>query len=394
MKLSLTKKNKQQGLSLVELMIALALGLVLSAGALMMFIGNKETANFQRQFSAIQENGRFATDLLMREIRVAGYSGCADADMTDTTNPLSDGSQPPLNFERVVYGYNASGTTWANNNGAGGIDCALNSYSGWSEANCSAGLPDPRITALSNGGSDILILSSVSSSECRVVEHTGAQPNNNACACSRIKCLGPVSANVKVAGSCDIEDGQILMVSDCTDAAIFQVTNWNPSNGTLVHNTGTGTPGNCTKRLGKLYAPNGSLMEVKQSIYFVDDDTSNNNIPTLFRKINRNNPEALISNVENFQVRFGEGADGVVTNYRTANNVQDWDNVYSVRFDMVVRSENDNVLDSLQTYTFDLDGNGTPESIKGDPLVNSDSGNDLRLRKVFSTTVGVRNRLP
>ncbi len=393
--------NKQKGLTLVELMIAMALGLTLSAGALMMFVGNKQTANFQREFAAVQENGRFATDLLMRDIRGAGFSGCANATITDTTNPDPGSDEPFLNFERTVYGYNYNtGGAWFDNADNGNAYCAPDDEadypSGYDQQDCLDGKVDPRISGLSSAGSDILMLSTVSASECRVTEHNGSQPNNNACACSRIKCLGPVSANVKVAGSCNIEEGQILMVSDCKDAAIFQVTNWNASNGVLVHNTGAGSPGNCTKRLGKLYAPHGSMMEVKQTIYFIANE---NGIPTLHRKVNWRDSEALIANVENFQVRYGEGADGVVTNYRTANNVTNWDNVYAVRIDLVIRSENDNVLQGIQTYRFDLNGDGTGENIIGDPLDASDSvpadggTDDLRLRKVFSTTIGVRNRL-
>src|SRR5690606_41658238 len=51
-----------------------------------------------------------------------------------------------------------------------------------------------------------------------------------------------------------IEDFDILMVCDYGQASIFQATNVNSSNVTIVHNTGnvSSGPGNCTKGLGLL----------------------------------------------------------------------------------------------------------------------------------------------
>jgi type IV pilus assembly protein PilW len=61
--------------SLVELMVALALGLVLSGAAVTIYVNNKHAYQVQDNTSNLQENGRFALHLLREDIRMAGYWG-------------------------------------------------------------------------------------------------------------------------------------------------------------------------------------------------------------------------------------------------------------------------------------------------------------------------------
>ncbi|WP_163836630.1 PilW family protein [Spartinivicinus ruber] len=64
---------KQQGLSLVELMIAILLGLILTAASLQIFQSLSMTFRHNSQLARTQENGRFSLELLSRDIRMAGY---------------------------------------------------------------------------------------------------------------------------------------------------------------------------------------------------------------------------------------------------------------------------------------------------------------------------------
>jgi len=64
-----------RGVGLVELMVALALGLALSLAATLIYLDNKQTWSMQDNMSRIQETGRFAMRLLREEIRLAGYWG-------------------------------------------------------------------------------------------------------------------------------------------------------------------------------------------------------------------------------------------------------------------------------------------------------------------------------
>jgi len=66
-------KNKQQGMTLVEIMIALLLGAFLLAGVMQIFLSTKRTYQMQENMSRLQENGRFAMEFLNRDIRMAGF---------------------------------------------------------------------------------------------------------------------------------------------------------------------------------------------------------------------------------------------------------------------------------------------------------------------------------
>lgn len=69
-------RSSQRGLTLIELMIAMLLGVFLIGGILQIFISSKQTYRMQENLSRLQENGRFALDFLGRDIRMTSYWGC------------------------------------------------------------------------------------------------------------------------------------------------------------------------------------------------------------------------------------------------------------------------------------------------------------------------------
>ncbi len=72
-------KSNESGLTLVELMVAMAIGLFLVAVIGTLFVGAKQTYRSQDNLSRLQENGRFAMELLGRNIRDAGYTNISFA---------------------------------------------------------------------------------------------------------------------------------------------------------------------------------------------------------------------------------------------------------------------------------------------------------------------------
>jgi len=70
----------QKGLSLVELLIAMLLGLILTAGALQMMLSSQEIYKTTDTLSRIQESGRFTLNFLTKDIRMAGHNTTKDAD--------------------------------------------------------------------------------------------------------------------------------------------------------------------------------------------------------------------------------------------------------------------------------------------------------------------------
>jgi type IV pilus assembly protein PilW len=95
-------------------------------------------------------------------------------------------------------------------------------------------------------------------------------------------------------------------------------------------------------------------------------------------------PNVLTRDVEQMQLRYGISDDGQGTTaqrFVTADQVTDWERVYSVEITLLLRSADPNVRTSTMAETFDIQGVAV-------------TTNDRHLRKLFTTTVALRNALP
>jgi type IV pilus assembly protein PilW len=92
--------RSQRGLSLIELMIAMALGLILTLGVVQIFLGSSKTYRLSDELGKIQENSRFSQSYLQREIRMAGHFGCLVSPLRLTNHLDEDGD----NYEDLSYG--------------------------------------------------------------------------------------------------------------------------------------------------------------------------------------------------------------------------------------------------------------------------------------------------
>lgn len=81
------KPVNARGLTLIELMVAVAVSLILFLGISQIFISNKRAYRVQDDSSNIQESARFATGILMQDLRRAGYYG-GNANVEDITGTL------------------------------------------------------------------------------------------------------------------------------------------------------------------------------------------------------------------------------------------------------------------------------------------------------------------
>lgn len=65
--------RQQRGITLIELMIAIALSMTLMAAALQFMVSTRQTYELNDDISRVQENGRIALDILVRDLQMAGY---------------------------------------------------------------------------------------------------------------------------------------------------------------------------------------------------------------------------------------------------------------------------------------------------------------------------------
>lgn len=341
----------QRGLTLVEILVALAISLVLLTGVIEMFLAGKTAYRTQDQVGRVQENARYALHALANDLRMAGYVGCfSGASITNNVkssyqlNGLAD-------YDKPLAAFNYSGTSGA-------------ALSDWSP-----NLPNYFSAGEVVAGSDVFVV----------------KRGDNDFAINK----NPPGANVKVDDTAanDFVDGDIIFVADCSQADIFKASTVSSGSGfkTFTHAANFNT----STSLSKNYGMDATVMKMITSVYFVGTNASGN--PALYRRgIGGGGVQAteeLVEGVETMQVLFGEdtNADGLANRYVDANSAN-MDNVVSVRIGLLMRSidqmapETDN--NTWTVVDADVGTTGAPPTHPA----------DRRLRYVFSTTIKIRNR--
>lgn len=353
------------GLSIVELMVALTIGLILLAALTRLFVTSRSTYTLEEGLARVQESGRFTMEFLAQDIRMAGYIGCASSTNTTVQNHLNNPTSPGVDLTQYLSGHRYTGS--------GSSPSALTD---WTPAlpgtvngvvYFSAGEVEPN--------TDVLII--------RRASETGIKLGAT---------MADTSADLKIdANPGGLADNDIVMVSDCSNADIFQITgpdSFGAGTNNLVHNTGASTPGNATKPLSKAYTSDAQVMKVITRVYYIGRrSNSTSNPPALFRKelaANASmNTQELVEGIETMRFAFGEDtnatSDKVANIYRIGSAVANWGKVVSVRVGL------------LSTTTVSVDTNTDTRTYA---LANDTAGpyNDKKRRRVFGSTIQLRNR--
>ncbi len=357
------------GFSIIEMMVAIVIGLFLLGGAISMLVTSKRTYTVQDDLARIQENARFAMEFIARDMRMAGYFGCAH-NITEVFNHVNSASAGDVFDTRFpVEGFEQGAVAWlpsGNNN-------------------------NPGIVA----GTDAMTV--------RYLEPSNIFVTNS---------MPQPSAVLQITPNNGLEQGDIVAVSDCASADIFQISGPNgngPStNGMAVHNTGAGTapgnnstafpscPGAASNCFSKAYDVDARILRLNTFRYYVGNDAAGN--PALFRaalqldpvtRTVSQQPIQLIDGVEHMQVQWGVDTTGnqVPDTYLDADgaaggvnlaNPDDWTNVIAVRVWLLLRSV-DPIGTDTDARTYQV----------GDQVLGP--FNDRRRRRVFATTVFMRN---
>ena len=77
--------KSQKGFTLIELMVALVLGLILVAAATQLFTGGILSSQLQRANAEIQDSGVFGMDYMLRDIRLANVGNLTNLEINDQT---------------------------------------------------------------------------------------------------------------------------------------------------------------------------------------------------------------------------------------------------------------------------------------------------------------------
>jgi len=361
--------KNQQGLSIVELMVALTLGLILTAGLVQIFSGNQRSFIVGEASMRVQETGRMTTEFVSRAVRNTDYWGCIPrgnvANKLDSTNQAYKDSPDLFSYSDGFMAYESNGTT------------------------------------LGLSGTDALILRGVSSSGN--VQITSVMPN--------------ASSNLKVNTVGDIDKGDIVLISDCIAGDIFQVTGTQPgTNPGINHNSGSpvvpgnsspsdgvdvtvnnNCPGDPTKCLSKQYDSAAQIYNPYYHQFFLRADTDGRR--ALWRQNGAAAAQEIMDGIWDLQMRVGIDSglsNGEITQWIDIDgpnvlSVAAAADVVAVQLSLLARSPQNRIVDSPMELCYPswADCSSDPNYKIADEV----AADSRHLYRVFTTTATIRNRI-
>lgn len=373
--MNLRHHRPQMGLSLIELMIAMLIGLVLMTGVIQVFGASRAAYQLSEGLARTQENSRFAIDYLQRDLRMAGHFGC----INDQSHLQTDGAlrthfggstEQALDFAVSIQAHEANDT-------APGDPITIGSpASGWSPS-----LP-ASITRLNPlPGSDVLVL--------RFLSNRGAPVNAISTG------AGTTITVPKARWGALTQDGvaspRIFGIADCSYADVFGASSVSSAAGevqtTAVLDRYTAQPSGQTV-----------LYRAESLVYYIGTGASGE--PSLYRARydgTAYQAEELVEGVESMQLIFGQdrvtnlattAPSGYIDVYNTADTIgavaDDWRRVGSVQVGLLLRSP-DRAAGQVPNAAGRL-------HVLGVEIVPP-AASDGRYRGAYETTVALRNRL-
>jgi type IV pilus assembly protein PilW len=364
--------RSQRGISLIEVMVSLALGALLMVFVVGIFVDSKTDYGYHSNAARLQENGRLAMELIKADVRMAGFAGCLKT--AQIFNNLNTATDFAVDFATPIEGFEANGTGSTQTYAIIAENPAPSATAGsWTPA-LDANLTG---TAMVLPGTDVLVIRHV-------------QPQTFPLTAFGI-------ATALTAGGNNFLVGEVLVATDCEKASVFNATAVNAGTGAISHGTGAGTLDNAVGSWplpAQQYDITAEVGRLRTVAYFVGRGAAGQ--PALFIRETSNNGtltnQEMIEGVESMQVLYGvdNNNDGALDAYSTAavvNAASDWPNVVSVRVSLLIRTIDNFGLD-IDTAAYDLAGSLATLGTRINPV------NDRRLRKVFTSTVSLRNRLP
>lgn len=289
--------KKQYGLSLVELMVSMVLGLILMGGVIQL-VTSSQTAYREVVVQArMQETAKLALDYVVRDLRNVAYWGCLDTNIL-IANTLTLASTDFFRPQNPLTG-------WESNEllaGSDYIDAVI--------------------------GSDII--------EFRVIDIDGGYTLKNT------PSVG--SVNIELNDKVTRDAGTIwaIVEKDCSNMAVFAQSLLANDTPTLTHDlTATATATNCTANMkghfdcsnipgssATAYNKGSAVFEVMKVAYLITD-----NSPSGQRALYRRTPsfagddqqEELIQGIEDLQFIYGidTTGDNAVDRFADAKTIND-----------------------------------------------------------------------
>lgn len=356
------KLNTSSGFSLIEILVALAIGAFLIGGISQVYVSLKQTNKVSHALSRLQESARLANDTMLQDISHIGFMGCLDPMLSDSEVNVIYNSAPAyvVNFnQNSISGWDVTSTGWGDSAGLTDIDDSGN-----------------RMAILN---SDVFRAQFLSRSSLTL----SANMANNA-------------ANIAISNNIfGLGVGDIAAIGDCRNLDIFQVTGTTEAPLTLAHTAASNSSDSFN---GTYTTANTTVRILLNNTYFVGDtgrtNISGDSIFALYRFDRDGNTEEIIEGVENMQVLYGEeiamdACDPTANQIRFVNasdGTVDMSQVSVVKVGLLLAST-ERVLTQDDNTTYQV-----LDQTIADTGTAITYANDRRLRKAVNLTVNIRNR--
>lgn len=313
------RRRAETGVTLIELLVALGIGALLILGLVEVFSASRTAYQLSTGLARTQENGRFALDVLQRDVRMAGHAGCVNDQarflpenitpsrpaLVSTFLSAADqaaGNYAPaglsyaLRFDIPIEAYEATGTGSGATYTLPATPTVATTAGSWAPA-----MPAALFAALQRPlvGSDIIVL--------RNFTPTGAQITSFAAGDPAVVEYEPSHAQRLTEG---VSEPRLFGIADCMGAAVFKGDYTDITSGRLDVVTGNG---NVTP-LGTLpIAPGQAMLYRADSlVYYIG--LNGQGVPALFRLRHAIDDagavtsfnEELVEGIEMMQLRFGQ----------------------------------------------------------------------------------------
>lgn len=358
----------ERGLSLVELMIAMALGLLLTLGVTQIYLSGDDTYRQTQGMAYAQESARFVSAILKPDLRSAGSFGCL-AEMGRPLDQVVDNrlnAGPTVAVDQAIQGWEYTDTGPGDSITLASA-LATPTAGNWDSGTAGDDLPAELVGA-AVANSDVVVVNALTN--INVPLNAGNPQNGN-------------SLNLTDSTGLPVNRVVLATTEDCSEGELFQKSN-NANASSITMAGGNTNPGNNGNNFNLNYGPQTRVYEFVSTAFYIGQGT--NGEPALFRRLLTplQPPQELVSGVETLQILYGIDTGGTVAadSYVAADQVADWSQVVSVRFSAMTRSQ-DEVLVEPNTRNFDMLGSE----------VSQGNNADGRVRIVSVATTALRSRL-
>ena len=347
--------RRQAGLTLIELLVSIAIGLVVLGALVVVYLGSRSAYRSSDSLARVQESGRFALEFIARDARMASYMGCRSRNLSNLDQTLVNITQPMVAFSGARDG--------------------VRGFEG------GAGWTNP--TAITRSAGDVITFRRASGMAVPI--------NANSDPAARTVTLRHNAIGLR--------NGDLAVLGNCEQSLVFRVTNTPALTGigefptVLEYKATGGGVGGSLGNDASIPVPAfnvGSRAEVMHFIevsYFIGTNAAGR--PSLYRAAG-GAVEELVDGVEDMDIVYGvdttvpQDEPVIVDAYQRADQVADWSRVISARISLLAVGAEDNVTTVAQTYALRETTGGLPD-VQTAP--------DRRLRHVFTTTISFRNKV-